>query len=79
MDAMHAKMAIKMAVDEDEAFRKALEAASEIMISESEDGSIMLKAGDEEMEIDAETLMDAMEEERGSYPPPPPAPAQESA
>lgn len=79
MDAKHAKMAIKMAVDEDDVFRQALEAASEIMISESEDGSIMLKAGDEEMEIDAETLMDAMEEERGSYPPPPPAPAQESA
>jgi len=79
MDAKHAKMAIKMAVDEDEVFRQALESASEIMISESEDGSIMLKAGDEEMEIDAETLMDAMEEERGSYPPPPPAPAQESA
>ena len=79
MDAMHAKVAIKMAVDEDEAFRKALESASEIMISEDDNGTFMLKAGSEEMEIDAETLMSALEEERGSYPPPAPMIMKEGA
>lgn len=77
MDAKTAKHAIRLAVDEDPAFRTALENASELTIAEADDGTFTLTAGSEVMEIDAETLMEAMEEmempERGSYPPPPPA------
>lgn len=79
MDAKTAKHAIRLAVDEDPAFRTALEGASELTIAEADDGTFTLTAGSEIMEIDAETLMEAMEEMdmempgRGSYPPPPPA------
>lgn len=77
MDAKTAKHAIRLAVDEDPAFRAALEGASELTIAEDDNGTFTLTAGEEVMEIDAETLMEAMEEmempERGSYPPPPPA------
>lgn len=76
MDGKLAKAAIMMAMDEDEAFAKALDGASSLTISESEDGTVTLEAGDESIEIGAEDLMDAMEDEgRPSSIPAPPPPA----
>ncbi len=74
MDGKLAKAAIMMAMDEDEAFAKALDGASSLTISESEDGTVTLEAGDESIEIGAEDLMDAMEDEGrpSSIPAPPP-------
>lgn len=74
MDGKLAKAAIMMAMDEDEAFAKALDGASSLTISEADDGTITLEAGDESIEIGAEDLMDAMEGEGrpSSIPAPPP-------
>lgn len=73
MDGKLAKAAIMMAMDEDEAFAKALDGASSLTIREAEDGTITLEAGDESIEIGAEDLMDEMEDERpSSIPAPPP-------
>lgn len=73
MDGKLAKVAIMMAMDEDEAFARALDGASSLTISEAEDGTITLEAGDESIEIGAEDLMDEMEDERpSSIPAPPP-------
>ena len=74
MDGKLAKAAIMMAMDEDEAFAKALDGASSLTISESEDGTITLEAGDESIEIGAEDLMAEMEGEGrpSSIPAPPP-------
>ena len=76
MDGKLAKAAIMMAMDEDEAFAKALDGASSLTIREAEDGTVTLEAGDESIEIGAEDLMDAMEDEgRPSSIPAPPPPA----
>lgn len=73
MDGKLAKVAIMMAMDEDEAFAKALDGASSLTIREAEDGTITLEAGDESIEIGAEDLVDEMEDERpSSIPAPPP-------
>ena len=74
MDGKLAKVAIMMAMDEDEAFAKALDGASSLTISESEDGTVTLEAGDESIEIGAEDLMAEMEGEGrpSSIPAPPP-------
>lgn len=76
MDGKLAKAAIMMAMDEDEAFARALDGASSLTIREAEDGTVTLEAGDESIEIGAEDLMDAMEDEgRPSSIPAPPPPA----
>lgn len=73
MDGKLAKAAIMMAMDEDEAFAKALDGASSLTIREAEDGTVTLEAGDESIEIGAEDLMDEMEGEgRPSSIPAPP-------
>lgn len=74
MDGKLAKAAIMMAMDEDEAFARALDGASSLTIREAEDGTVTLEAGDESIEIGAEDLMDAMEGEGrpSSIPAPPP-------
>ena len=74
MDGKLAKVAIMMAMDEDEAFARALDGASSLTIREAEDGTVTLEAGDESIEIGAEDLMDAMEDERPSSIPAPPPP-----
>ena len=74
MDGKLAKAAIMMAMDEDEAFAKALDGASSLTIREAEDGTVTLEAGDESIEIGAEDLLDEMEGEGrpSSIPAPPP-------
>lgn len=74
MDGKLAKAAILMAMDEDAAFARALDGASSLTISESEDGTITLEAGDESIEIGAEDLLDEMDGEGrpSSIPAPPP-------
>lgn len=81
MDGKLAKIAIMMAMDEDEAFAKALDGASSLTISESEDGTVTLEAGSESLEISAEDLMDAMEGEGrpSSIPPAPMAEMEKPA
>lgn len=74
MDGKLAKAAIMMAMDEDEAFAKALDGASSLTIREAEDGTVTLEAGDESIEIGAEDLLDEMEDERPSSIPAPPPP-----
>ena len=74
MDGKLAKVAIMMAMDEDEAFAKALDGASSLTIREAEDGTVTLEAGDESIEIGAEDLLDEMEGERPSSIPAPPPP-----
>lgn len=74
MDGKLAKAAIMMAMDEDEAFARALDGASSLTIREAEDGTVTLEAGDESIEIGAEDLLDEMEDERPSSIPAPPPP-----
>lgn len=75
MDGKIAKIAIMMAMDEDEAFRKALDGAMSLTIREAEDGTVTLEAGNESIEIGAEDLMDEMDGEGrpSSIPSPPPS------
>ena len=79
MDAYMAKAALEMAM-EDAAFSKALDGADKLSISESEDGTVTLEAGDESVEISAEELLEEAQEEReeeaesgkpSTLPPPP--------
>ena len=80
MDAKAAKAAIMLAVDEDPIFAKALDKASSLTISESEDGTFTLQADEELLQISAEDLMDEMEGEgRPSSIPPAPLAQGESA
>lgn len=80
MDAYMAKAALEMAM-EDAAFSSALDKADKLAISESEDGTVTLEAGDESVEISAEELLEGAQEEReeeaetgkSSTLPPPPA------
>jgi len=74
-----AKAALEMAM-EDAAFSKALDGADKLSISESEDGTVTLEAGDESVEISAEELLEEAQEEReeeaeegkpSTLPPPP--------
>lgn len=75
-----AKAALEMAM-EDSAFAAALDKADKLSISESEDGTVTLEAGDESVEISAEELLEGAQEEReeeaeegkSSTLPPPPA------
>ena len=76
-----AKAALEMAM-EDAAFSKALDGADKLSISESEDGTVTLEAGDESVEISAEELLEEAQEEReeeaesgkpSTLPPPPAA------
>ena len=72
------KAALEMAM-EDAAFSAALDKADKLALSEAEDGTITLEAGDESVEISAEELMEEAQEEREegkpSTLPPPPAKA----
>ena len=79
MDAYMAKAALEMAM-EDSAFSSALDKADKLSISESEDGTVTLEAGDESVEISAEELLEEAQEEReeeaesgkpSTLPPPP--------
>jgi len=75
MDAYMVKAALEMAM-EDSAFSSALDKADKLALSEAEDGTITLEAGDESVEISAEELMEEAQEEReegapSSLPPPP--------
>ena len=75
MDAYMLKAALEMAM-EDAAFSAALDKADKLALSEAEDGTITLEAGDESVEISAEELMEEAQEEReegapSSLPPPP--------
>lgn len=75
MDAFMVKAALEMAM-EDSAFSAALDKADKLSLSEAEDGTITLEAGDESVEISAEELMEEAQEEReegapSSLPPPP--------
>jgi len=77
MDAYMVKAALEMAM-EDSAFAAALDKADKLALSEAEDGTITLEAGDESVEISAEELMEEAQEEReegapSSLPPPPAA------
>lgn len=78
MDAYMVKAALEMAM-EDAAFSSALDKADKLALSEAEDGTITLEAGDESVEISAEELMEEAQEEREegkpSTLPPPPAKA----
>lgn len=78
MDAYMLKAALEMAM-EDAAFAAALDKADKLALSEAEDGTITLEAGDESVEISAEELMEEAQEEREegkpSTLPPPPAKA----
>jgi hypothetical protein len=78
MDAYMLKAALEMAM-EDAAFSAALDKADKLSLSEAEDGTITLEAGDESVEISAEELMEEAQEEREegapSTLPPPPAKA----
>ncbi len=69
------KAALEMAM-EDSAFSAALDKADKLALSEAEDGTITLEAGDESVEISAEELLEEAQEEReegapSSLPPPP--------
>jgi len=69
------KAALEMAM-EDSAFAAALDKADKLALSEAEDGTITLEAGDESVEISAEELMEEAQEEReegkpSTLPPPP--------
>ena len=71
------KAALEMAM-EDAAFSSALDKADKLALSEAEDGTITLEAGDESVEISAEELLEEAQEEReegapSSLPPPPAA------
>ena len=72
------KAALEMAM-EDAAFSAALDKADKLALSEAEDGTITLEAGDESVEISAEELLEEAQEEREegkpSTLPPPPAKA----
>jgi len=72
------KAALEMAM-EDSAFSSALDKADKLALSEAEDGTITLEAGDESVEISAEELLEEAQEEREegkpSTLPPPPAKA----
>lgn len=75
MDAYMVKAALEMAM-EDAAFSSALDKADKLALSEAEDGTITLEAGDESVEISAEELLEEAQEEReegapSSLPPPP--------
>lgn len=75
MDAFMLKAALEMAM-EDAAFSAALDKADKLALSEAEDGTITLEAGDESVEISAEELLEEAQEEReegapSSLPPPP--------
>lgn len=79
MDAYMAKAALEMAM-EDSAFAAALDKADKLTVSESEDGTVTLEAGDESVEISAEELLEEAQEEReeaaeegkpSTLPPPP--------
>jgi hypothetical protein len=80
MDAYMVKAALEMAM-EDSAFAAALDKADKLTVSESEDGTVTLEAGDESVEISAEELLEGAQEERDeeaetgkvSTLPPPPA------
>jgi hypothetical protein len=78
MDAYMVKAALEMAM-EDAAFSAALDKADKLALSEAEDGTITLEAGDESVEISAEELLEEAQEEREegkpSTLPPPPAKA----
>lgn len=78
MDAYMVKAALEMAM-EDSAFSSALDKADKLALSEAEDGTITLEAGDESVEISAEELLEEAQEEREegkpSTLPPPPAKA----
>jgi hypothetical protein len=75
MDAYMVKAALEMAM-EDAAFSAALDKADKLALSEAEDGTITLEAGDESVEISAEELLEEAQEEReegkpSTLPPPP--------
>ena len=78
MDAYYAKAALEMAL-EDETFSAAFGKADKLSVSEAEDGTITLEAGDESVEIALDELEEEAAEEReedkpSTIPPPPAAP-----